>query len=176
MQHQVLCHWTWCHGQTMVKFLSTADSRELQVGDAFPKNLAEIMDFPNSNRRIRTWDLGYSNLEPPTNMVIGVPVALFPQQRKLMGSSAKISSGVLRCSFLVRFPKVPSKVPEGSGLGRWFQSKFRGRFWARGGCFRSKFRKVPVLVEVQVRLQAMCLKIGFWVRFRAKFRKVQSSW
>ena len=56
---------------------------------------------------------------------------VFPQQRKLIGSSAQISSGVLRCSFLVRFQNLPSKILEGSGLRRWFRSKFWGRFRAR---------------------------------------------
>ena len=48
----------------------------------------------------------------------------FPQQRKLMGSSAQNSSGVHWCRRRVRFnqvpekvPKVPEKVWEGGGLG-----------------------------------------------------------
>ena len=50
----------------------------------------------------------------------------FPQQRKRMGLQPR-EAGVLRCSFLVRFRKVRSKVPEGSSLGRWFRSKFLGQ-------------------------------------------------
>ena len=45
--------------------------------------------------------------------------ALFPQQRKLMGSSAQISSGVCRCGSEEQVPEEGSgrfrKVPEGSG-------------------------------------------------------------
>ena len=37
---------------------------------------------------------------------------IFPQQRKLMGSSAQISSGVCRCG---SEEQVPEEVPEGSG-------------------------------------------------------------
>ena len=39
-------------------------------------------------------------------------IALFPQQRKLMGSSAQNSSGVHWCRRRVRFNEVPEKVPE----------------------------------------------------------------
>ena len=37
---------------------------------------------------------------------------IFPQQRKLMGSSAQNSSGVHWCRRRVRFNEVPEKVPE----------------------------------------------------------------
>ena len=37
---------------------------------------------------------------------------VFPQQRKLMGSSAQNSSGVHWCRRRVRFNEVPEKVPE----------------------------------------------------------------
>ena len=37
---------------------------------------------------------------------------IFPQQRKLMGSSAQNSSGVRRCRRRVRFNEVPEKVWE----------------------------------------------------------------
>ena len=37
---------------------------------------------------------------------------LFPQQRKLLGSSAQNSSGVHWCRRRVRFNEVPEKVPE----------------------------------------------------------------
>ena len=36
----------------------------------------------------------------------------FPQQRKLMGSSAQNSSGVHWCRRRVRFNEVPEKVPK----------------------------------------------------------------
>ena len=38
--------------------------------------------------------------------------SIFPQQRKLMGSSAQNSSGVHWCRRRVRFNQVPEKVPE----------------------------------------------------------------
>jgi len=37
---------------------------------------------------------------------------IFPQQRKLVGSSAQNSSGVHLCRRLVRFNEVPEKVPK----------------------------------------------------------------
>ena len=43
------------------------------------------------------------------------PGGFFPQQHKLMGSSAQISSGVCRCGSQEQVPEEPSKVPEGSG-------------------------------------------------------------
>ena len=50
-------------------------------------------------------------------MAFGHPMlhSFFPQQRKLMGSSAHNSSGVRWCRRRVRFNKVPEKVPGGFG-------------------------------------------------------------
>ena len=46
----------------------------------------------------------------------GIPSwSCFPQQPKLMGSSAQICSGVYWCRRRVRFNEVPEKVPEGLG-------------------------------------------------------------
>ena len=39
-------------------------------------------------------------------------IFIFPQQRKLMGSSAQNSSGVHWCRCRVRFNEVPEKVPK----------------------------------------------------------------
>ena len=85
----------------------------------------------------------------------------FPQQRKLKGSSAQISSGVFRCGSQEQVPEAGSGrfrcvlvVPESSGVC-W--CRFRGRFRRVPVCaggsgeFRcvlvygpgSKFRKVP---------------------------------
>ena len=85
-----------------------------------------------------------------------VPLSLFFFPSKLMGSSAQISSGVLRCSFLVaKFRKVPSKVAEGSGLGRSSGSGSR---------------------QGSGRLGSWSLGMHFWGRVPAKVRKVQSWW
>ena len=53
----------------------------------------------------------------------------FPQQRKLMGSSAQISSGVCRCG-------PQGQVPEGSG-------RFRRVPACAGVSSRGRSRKVP---------------------------------
>ena len=71
-------------------------------------------------------------------------LAFFPQQRKLMGSSAQISSGVCRCGSRGRFRKVPEssgvcwcrfrrRVPEGSGV-KW--CRFRRQGSEGSGVFR----------------------------------------
>ena len=84
--------------------------------------------------------------------------AIFPQQRKLMGSSAQISSGVCWCKFRRQVPEGSGglRVPVDAGVGS------RGRFrnvlegsgvkWCR---FRrqvpegsGRFRRVPVCVLV----------------------------
>ena len=64
-------------------------------------------------------------VEPPPQSLFGWPknwrsdiqccIPFFPQQRKLMGSSAHNSSGVRWCRRRVRFNKVPEKVPGGFG-------------------------------------------------------------
>ena len=64
----------------------------------------------------------------------------FPQQRKLMGSSAQISSGVCRCG-------SQEQVPE-EGSGRFRSSgvcwcRFRRRVPEGSGEFRCKMAKVP---------------------------------
>ena len=52
---------------------------------------------------------------------------IFPQQRKLMGSSAQISSGVCRCGLQEQVPEEGSgrfrRVPVCAGVGSG------GRFW-----------------------------------------------
>ena len=63
-------------------------------------------------------------------------LVLFPQQRKLMGSSAQNSSGVHWCKRQVRFNRVPEKVPEkvweafNEGLGEGC-GEGSGRLWCR---------------------------------------------
>ena len=70
----------------------------------------------------------------------------FPQQRKIMGSSAQNSSGVHWCRRRVRFNEVPEKVPEKVGRlwcrARWGSTGFRRRF-------RRRFQEA--LVQSQVR-------------------------
>ena len=91
-------------------------------------------------------------------------MAIFPQQRKLMGSSAQISSGVSRCGSQEQVPEASSgrfrRVPVCGGVGSG------GRFRrvpmcagvGSGGRFRvpvcagvgsgGKFRRVPVCAGV----------------------------
>ena len=100
---------------------------------------------------------------------------VIPQQRKLMGSSAKNSSSVHWCRRRVRFnevpekvPKVPEKVPGGFGAepGQVQQGPGEGwRLWcrARSGStglrkrFRRRFREA--LVQSQVRLNRVPEKV-----------------
>ena len=87
--------------------------------------------------------------------------SIFPQQRKLMGSSAQISSGVCRCGSQEqvpeegsgRFRRVPACVGAGVGSGGGFrkgpessdveQCKFRRVPAYAGVGSGGKFRKVP---------------------------------
>ena len=61
---------------------------------------------------------------------IGSPVVFFPQQLKLMGSSAQISSGVCRCGLQEQVPE------EGSG-------RFRRVRACAGVGSGGRFQKVP---------------------------------
>ena len=69
---------------------------------------------------------------------------IFPQQRKLMGSSAQKSSGVHWCRRSVRFKEVPEKVPGKvrGGFGTGFRRRFRrrsGRLWCRARSGSTEF-------------------------------------
>ena len=99
----------------------------------------------------------------------------FPQQRKLMGSSAQISSGVCRCRSQEPVPEEGSKrfrrVPVCDGVGSG--GRFRKVPEGSGVCWRvlragGRFRKVPESSGV------------YWCRFRrqvpegsGRFRRVQ---
>ena len=113
---------------------------------------------------------------------------LFPQQRKLMGSSAQISSGVCRCGFEEQVPEEGSKrfrrrVPVCAGVGSG------GRFRIRRVPFRSsegsrcalvqvpeagfgKFRRVPVCAGVgsgnRFGKVPVCAGVGSGGRFRIR--------
>ena len=73
----------------------------------------------------------------------------FPQQRKLMGSSAQISSGVCRCGPQEQVPEEGSRrfrrVPACGGVGSG--GRFRVPVCAGVG-FGGKFRRVPVCAGV----------------------------
>ena len=87
-------------------------------------------------------------------LLLGMPPKLiFPQQRKLMGSSAQISSGVCRCGSqeqvpeegFGRFRRVPACA--GVGSGGWFRKVRTGRFWrvpVCAGVGSGRRRRVPV--------------------------------
>ena len=80
---------------------------------------------------------------PPPRLPKVRPFFLFPQQRKLMGSSAQISSGVCRCG-------SQEQVPEGSG----------------------RFRRVPVCAGVGSggRFRKVLEGPGvWWCKFRRQF-------
>ena len=79
---------------------------------------------------------------------------IFPQQRKLMGSSAQISSGVCRCGSQEQVPEEGSggrfqKVPESSGMC-WC------RFWRQLPEGSGGFRRVPVFRKVQESSGVVC--------------------
>ena len=82
---------------------------------------------------------------------------IFPQQRKLMGSSAQISSGVRLCGLQAQVPEGFRRVPQGSGVC-WcrFRRQVPESFgiqrvpecWRRGAGANvpeglGRFRKVP---------------------------------
>ena len=70
---------------------------------------------------------------------------LFPQQRKLMGSSAQISSGVCRCGSQEQVPEEGSgrfrRVPVCAGVGSG--GRFRKVPESSGVCWRRFWRQVP---------------------------------
>ena len=76
------------------------------------------------------------------------PLFIIPQQRKLMGSSAQISSGVCRCGPQEQVPE------EGSGRFRKVPEGFRRVPACAGAGSGGKFRKVPESSGVK------------WCRFR----------
>ena len=65
---------------------------------------------------------------------------VFPQQRKLMGSSAQISSGVCRCGSQEQVPERGSgrfrRVPACAGVG--CGGRFRGVLEGSGVCWFSR--------------------------------------
>ena len=88
-----------------------------------------------------------------SHTVTCVGAIIFPQQRKLMGSSAQISSGVCRCGSQEQVPEKGSgrfrRVPDGVGSGGGFRKvpESSGVKWCR---FRrqvpegsGRFRRVP---------------------------------
>ena len=114
----------------------------------------------------------------------------FPQQRKLMGSSAQISSGVCRCGSQEqvpeegsgRFRRVPAcagvgsgggfrKVPESSGV-KW--RKFRRQVPEGSGEFRCKMVKVPEANSG--RFRKISEGSGVCEGFGGRFRKVPKGW
>ena len=70
---------------------------------------------------------------------------IFPQQRKLMGSSAQISSGVCRCGSQEQVPEEGSgrfrRVPVCAGVG--FGGRFRKVPEGSGVCWCRFRRQVP---------------------------------
>ena len=109
---------------------------------------------------LKDWSFGsMSQTSMDVGTVLFFPV-VFPQQRKLMGSSAQNSSGVHWCRRRVRLNRVAEKVPDKvwealvqsqvrfNRFRRRFQRRFRrrpGRLWcrARSGSrwFRRRFRE-----------------------------------
>ena len=82
---------------------------------------------------------------------------VFPQQRKLMGSSAQNSSGVHWCRRRVRFNEVPEKVP-----------KVPEKVWEASVQSQVRFNRVPekvpekvweALVQSQVRFNRVPEKV-----------------
>ncbi len=97
-------------------------------------------------------------------------LVLFPQQRKLMGSSAQNSSGVHWCKRQVRFNRVPEKVPEkvweafNEGLGEGC-GEGSGRLWCRArsgsieGLGEGSGEGLGGLVQSQVRFNKASEKV-----------------
>ena len=90
---------------------------------------------------------------------------IFPQQRKLMGSSAQISSGVCRCGSQEQVPEEGSgrfrRVPACAGVGSG------GKFRKVPECWCS-FRRVPACAGVGSggRFRKVPEGSGVLVRFR----------
>ena len=104
-------------------------------------------------------------------LLLGIPPKLiFPQQRKLMGSSAQISSGVRRCGSQDQVPEEGSgrfrKVPEGSGV-KWCRFRRRVPESSGGKWFR---RQVPEDFGRFRRMLAQVQEVS-----SGRFRKVGSG-
>ena len=84
---------------------------------------------------------------------MSIQVSFFPQQRKLMGSSAQISSGVCRCGSeeqvpeegFRKFRRVPACAGVGSGGRLWRVAVCAGVASEAGS---GRFRRVPVCAGV----------------------------
>ena len=100
--------------------------------------------------------------------------SLFPQQRKLRGSSAQNSSGVHWCRRRVRFNEVPEKVLEKvweTGFRRRFWRRFRrrsGRLWCKAKSGSTGFRRRFQSRSARLWCRARSGSTGF--RFRRRFR------
>ena len=84
-------------------------------------------------------------------LLLGIPPKLiFPQQRKLMGSSAQISSGVCWCGLQGQVPEEGSRrfriVPVYAGVGSG--GRFRRVPVCAGVGSGGRFRRVPVCAGV----------------------------
>ena len=89
----------------------------------------------------------------------------FPQQRKLMGSSAQNSSGVHWCRRRVRFNEVPEKVPKvpEKVWEALVQSQVTWRLWCRAGSGSIGFRRrFP---------EALAQSRSASTKFRRRFRR-----
>ena len=105
-----------------------------------------------------------------------IPIPIFPQQRKLIGSSAQNSSGVHWCRRRVRFNEVPEKLPgdfgaqQGSGEG---SEEGLGGFGAEPGQVQQGSKEGSgegweALVQSQVRFNRVPEKVPEKVWFRAR--------
>ena len=105
--------------------------------------------------------------------LIRLLVFFFPQQRKLMGSSAQISSGVCRCGSQEQVPEEGSgrfrRVPKSSGVC-W--CRFRRRVPEGSREFRCKMVKVPEASSGRFRRVPVYAGVGSGGRFR----KVPKGW
>ena len=92
-------------------------------------------------------------------------VYLFPQQRKLMGSSAQNSSGVHWCGRRVKFNEVPEKVPKVPEK----VPKVPEKVWEALVQSRIRFNRIPEKVPEKVWEALVSGSTGLRRRFRRRF-------
>ena len=125
---------------------NTWKTAQLQLGSECAAGASKMPKYPHHIQTLAFWWTTLQLLNQPTKVSRTLTFFFFPQQRKLMGSSAQISSGVCRCGSEEQVPEEGSnrfrRVPVCAGVGS-------------GGNFR-KAAEGPVFRKVQESSGVVC--------------------
>ena len=137
LSSRTICSAPVRHDYTVLRHLKATRTTPSRPGDV-PRN-HKIDSTPGVQT---SWTCSHQN------------VRVFPQQCKLMGSSAQNNSGVRWCRRRVRFNKVPEKVP-----------KVPEKVWEASVQSQVRFNRVPERFRRRFQ-EARLSSIGFRRRFR----------